>query len=118
MRVQFTRVIIDAGEITSWDDFHATFAKKFGFPKFYGCNMNAWIECMDSLDAPEDGLSKLHAPPGGIVLLELVHVDAFARDHRELYDALVAAVAFVNFRKVEADEAPVLALSFHYDTRI
>jgi hypothetical protein len=90
----------------------------FGFPRFYGRNMNAWIDCMSSLDSPEDGMSRVHAPDGGIVLLEVLHVEQFVHRQRELYDALVEACAFVNFRKVDVGEAPVLALSFHHDARI
>jgi hypothetical protein len=116
--VPFTRVTIDASRLTSWDSFHTAFAETFGFPGFYGRNLDAWIDCMSSLDAPEEGMSTVHAPQGGIVLLELEHIDVFARDHRELYDALIDCAAFVNFRRVEAGQTPVLALSFHHDARI
>lgn len=116
--VPFTRLVIDTGEITSWEDFHTTFAKAFGFPSFYGRNMDAWIDCMSSLDAPEDRMSTVHAPPGGIVLLDLLNVNEFARNQREFYDALVDAAAFVNFRRIDAGETPILALSFQHDTGI
>ncbi|MDZ4753789.1 MAG: barstar family protein [Phycisphaerae bacterium] len=32
-----------------------TFAETFGFPGFYGRNMNAWNDCMTFLDGPDAG---------------------------------------------------------------
>lgn len=99
--------------LTDWDAFHDTFAEKFGFPGFYGRNMNAWIDCMTSLDCPEDGLTTVHVPDGGIVVLHLEHVTDFRRKHPELYDSIIECSAFVNYRRIEMGEGPVLALSFH-----
>ena len=48
-----TVVRLDCDRITDWDSFHAVFAEVFGFPNFYGRNMNAWIDCMTYLDDPE-----------------------------------------------------------------
>ncbi len=107
-----TVVKIDASQIKSWDDFHSYFAKVLGFPDFYGRNMNAWIDCMTSIDLPDDGLSTVHAPLGGFVVLQLEHVDEFARNQREIYDALIECAAFVNWRRIELGEEAVLSLSF------
>ena len=106
-------VRLDARRIADWDSFHAVFAEAFGFPGFYGRNLNAWIDCMTSLDAPEDGMTTIHAPPGGVVTLLLEHVDDFARRCPAQYDALIECSAFVNARRIGLGEAPVLALAFH-----
>ena len=53
-------VRIDASRITSWDTFHDVFAKDFGFPDFYGRNMDAWIDCMTCLDDPESCMTTVH----------------------------------------------------------
>ena len=95
----FTRVTVDGTGFSDWDAFHTIFAETFGFPGSYGRNMNAWIDCMSSLDAPEHQMSTIHAPEGGIVLLEVLHVEELAATQRELYDALVGASAFVNLSK-------------------
>ena len=35
------------GELfTDWESFHTVSAEVFGFPEFYGRNMNAWIDCL------------------------------------------------------------------------
>ena len=43
-------------EIGDWDSFHAVSAAAFGFPSFYGCNNNAWIDCLSYL-TDADGMS-------------------------------------------------------------
>ncbi len=43
-------VTVPVSEIKDWDTFHTVFAHVFGFPDYYGRNMNAWIDCMTYLD--------------------------------------------------------------------
>jgi hypothetical protein len=106
-------VRLDARRITDWESFHDVFAEAFGFPAFYGRNLDAWNDCMSSLDAPEDGMTTIHAPPGGVVTLLIEHVDEFARRCPAQYGAIVECSAFVNLRQIEGGAAPVLALAFH-----
>ena len=105
-------VRIDTRKITDWPSFHATFAEAMGFPSFYGRNMNAWIDCMTSLDEPAHGMTSVHAPPGGVLVLQLGHVDEFAMRCPEQYAALLEGTAFVNWRRVEIGQEAVLTLSF------
>lgn len=107
-----TVVNVDTRRICDWDTFHDVFAEAFGFPGFYGRNMNAWIDCLTSLDEPADGMTTVHAPPGGVVTLDLEHVEDFARRCPEQYAAVVECAAFVNWRRIEVGDPPVLALSF------
>lgn len=108
-----TLVKLDMRRVIDWETFHDVFAERFGFPDFYGRNMSAWIDCLTSLDQPSHGMTVIHAPPGGVVVLELEHVDDFARRCPEQYEAIIECAAFVNWRKIEVGEPPVLALSFH-----
>lgn len=64
-------VQIDCGTIRGFNSFHDEFAMKFGFPSFYGRNMNAWTDCMRYLDDPEAGMSSVHRPKGERMVLEL-----------------------------------------------
>ena len=111
--VPFKEVAVDASEILDWPSFHSVFAKAFGFPAFYGHNMDAWIDCMTDLDDPESGMSAVHAPPNGIVLVKILHARAFASRCPEQAAALSDCAAFVNWRRCEQGGAPVLALSYH-----
>jgi hypothetical protein len=108
-------VTLDTRQIRDWPTFHDVVAKAFGFPEFYGRNMDAWIDCMTSLDSPEDGMPNVHAEPGGVLVLQLDHVADFMKRCRQQYDSLVECAAFVNWRRIDVGEPPVLILS--YDSR-
>jgi hypothetical protein len=82
----------------------------FGFPAFYGRNMDAWIDCMTSLDREDDGLTSIHVAPGSVLGLEIEGADYLKREHREQYEAIVERAAFVNWRRIQRDRLPVLAL--------
>jgi hypothetical protein len=104
---------IDCSRIRDWASFHDEFARVFGFPGFYGRNMDAWIDCMTSLDAPSDGLSQIHCEPGQVVTLRLENAAEFKVRCPEQYSSLLECSAFVNFRRLETGAAAVLALSFN-----
>ncbi len=107
-----SRVRLDCDNIHDWPTFHEEFARVFGFPDFYGKNMNAWIDCMTSLGAPEDGMSSIHCEPGTVMTLELENVKSFSDRCPEQYKALIECAAFVNWRRNEVGEPTGIALSF------
>ena len=72
--------------------------------------MDAWIDCMTSLDTPDDGMSAVHCAPGTVLTLELNEVSDFAARCPEQFEALVNCADFVNTRRAEVGEAAVLAL--------
>jgi RNAse (barnase) inhibitor barstar len=106
-------VKIDTRRITDWNTFHDVFSEAFGFPDFYGRNMDAWIDCMTDLDDPSTKMSKIHTMPDGIIVLQLENVENFARRCPEQYAAIVECTAFVNLLKVEIGEEAVLTLAFN-----
>jgi len=106
------RVKIDTRSILDWDTFHDIFSATFGFPSFYGRNMNAWIDCMSYLEDPDAGMSEITCNKGDFVVIELNEAKTFKERCREQYDAIVEGAAFVNFRNLEAGENPLLMLSF------
>ena len=108
-----TLVTLDTRRITDWDTFHEAFTEVFGFPNFYGRNMDAWIDCMTYLDDPSAEMTTVHASPGGVVVLHLENVDAFSRRCPQQYAAIVECAAFVNWRRIERGRPAVLALSFY-----
>jgi hypothetical protein len=107
-----TLVSIDCSKIRDWNSFHDEFANVFGFPGFYGRNMNAWIDCMTSLDEPTDGMTRVHAAKGHVLTLQLENVAPFRASYPELYAAIIEATGFVNWRRLEVGESAVLAISF------
>jgi len=106
-------VKIECDNIKDWDSFHDEFTRVFGFPDFYGRNMDAWIDCMSSLSDPDDGMTKIHCNKGKAVTIELVNVKDFKSRCPEQYEAFVECSAFVNWRLIEINQPAVIALSFY-----
>lgn len=102
-------VDIDGSRISSWASFHDVFAAELGFPSLYGRNMNAWIDCMTSLDEPDDGMTTVHGSSSDPVVLRIESASSIPR---EVFDALTECCAFVNWRRMEVGEPAILALSY------
>jgi hypothetical protein len=112
-RTAQTRVVkIDGSAIRDWETFHDVFAAALGFPGFYGRNLDAWIDCLTNADDGEAGLVAHPVPEGSVLTLQIENVDTLATRCPEQYNALVECAAFVNWRRLERGEGPVLALSF------
>ena len=103
-------VRIDGTQLRDWDGFHDAFAAAFGFPGFYGRNMDAWIDCMTSLDAPEDGMTSVHGTPADPLVLQLDNASAVPK---EIFDELVKCAGFVNWRRIEMARPAILMLSLY-----
>jgi RNAse (barnase) inhibitor barstar len=100
-------VRVQTKKITDWDRFHTVFAETMGFPDFYGRNMNAWIDC---LTWPDDGMTWFTVAPGELIHLEIVDTKDFAKRLPEIFQAFIESTTFVNWRRVEKGDLPILAL--------
>ncbi len=103
-------VAVPVDQITDWPTFHEVFQHAFGFPAFYGRNMDAWNDCMTSLDAPDDGMSAITVPRGGLVVLAIDRADDFKKRCPEQYDAPIECSASVNYRRMEIGQEAIIAL--------
>lgn len=97
--------------ISDWQSFHEVCRKVFGFPDFYGMNMNAWIDCLSYLDE-DAGMTRFNLAEGEKLHIEVSATESFNRRLPEIFDALVESSAFVNQRYLEERKAPVLSLVF------
>jgi RNAse (barnase) inhibitor barstar len=102
-------VKIDCSLISDWRSFHLVFKNTFGFPEYYGENMDAWIDCMTYLDEnfPEAQIEK-----GTTLTLQLNKIQSFRQRCPEIYEAIVECTAFVNYRRIEIGENPTLLLAY------
>jgi len=107
-----TKVTLDCGKISDWQSFHQEFAHAFGFPDFYGKNMNAWIDCLTYIDDPEARMTTIHCNPGSVMVIELLNVKPFKQRCPDQYDAIIEDAAFVNRRRLKVEHPAVLAISF------
>ena len=85
-------VALPAEKIGAWDSFHAVFPEVFGFPDFYGCNMDAWIDCMTYLNDPDALMSRVAVAKGGVVVIKVDEAAAFATRCPEQYGALLERI--------------------------
>jgi hypothetical protein len=102
---------LNTNRISDWKSFHEESRQAFGFPDFYGMNMNAWIDCLTYIDEG-DGMSRFELGESEMLEIEVSDSEAFKSRLPEIYDALVKSSAFVNFRRVECGDRPVLSLTF------
>ena len=89
---------IDTSKIHDWPSFHKIFKDVFGFPDYYGANMDAWIDCMSYLNDPLSGMSKITLEPGESLTIKLFRTADFMKRCPEQFMSLVECSAFVNQR--------------------
>lgn len=102
------KVHLDGAQITSWDAFHDQSSAVFGFPDFYGRNLNAWIDCLTYV-REGDGMSRFKLPEASLVI-EVANSREFRECAPEIFAAFMDCVAFVNQCQREAGEEPALQL--------
>jgi hypothetical protein len=102
-------LVLPTEHIKDWQSFHSVCAKFFGFPAFYGNNMNAWIDCMSDL-TDDAGMTTVGLKPGAFLELRIPGYEAFARACPEVSAALLECTAFVNQRYISANGSTRISL--------
>ncbi|MFL9863607.1 barstar family protein [Paraburkholderia fungorum] len=108
-----TTVFVDTTEITDWPSFHRVFSQIFGFPAFYGNNMDALIDCLSYLDEPAAKMTGVYVRSGATLAIQLGAVDSFRKRCPDQFGALQDACAFVNWRRTREHGAALVALSYY-----
>ncbi len=107
------KVIIDLSKIKDKETFHNVFDDIFGFPEYYGKNMDAWIDCMTTLDNTPSQTKKLTLKENEMLVLQLENAKYLKKNNPKIYDDLIECSAFVNWRRIEKGLQPILILSFY-----
>lgn len=95
--------------ITDWPSFHDASKAAFGFPDFYGHNMNAWIDCLSYL-RDEEGMTRFRLQPDETLRIEISNADLLRQKAPEILDELAFCVAAINERYEDYGEKPALEL--------
>jgi barstar (barnase inhibitor) len=103
-------VRLSTAAITDWPSFHQVCQEVFGFPTFYGSNMNAWIDCLTYLDEG-DRMSRFHLHPGEKLIVEVLETKELTR-LPDVVTGLIEGTATVNQRHIQDGKAPMIALVF------
>jgi RNAse (barnase) inhibitor barstar len=98
---------VDCDQITDWATFHRVFAEAFKFPSFYGENNAAWIDCMTY---PSE-MTDVGLVDEDIITIRLRGERGLKDRVPELLEALFEMVAFVNYRRLDAQEPGRLCVS-------
>lgn len=113
MRQTDAVVVLDGSRLIGGENFHSEFAAVFGFPGFYGRNMDAWVDCMSSLDVPDAGMTKLVIESGTTMTIRINNYSCFKKAAPQQCTDLLECAAFVNWRRTEEGRGAILALAFY-----
>lgn len=100
---------LDAGTILDWSSFHEQCKAVFGFPDFYGKNLDAWIDCLSYL-RDDDAMSSFRLQPDEVLVIELQNADSLRRQAPQIIEELEFCIAAVNDRYTDYGEKPALQL--------
>jgi RNAse (barnase) inhibitor barstar len=96
------QINIDFATIVDWQSFHSQFQQKMGFPDFYSNNMNAWIDCMSSIDAPEDGMCKVTVSKNLSLNIHVSGLEAVLKTCPDVANGFLECVIHLNQRFLQA----------------
>jgi len=96
--------------IADWDSFHDQCSAVFGFPDFYGRNMNAWVDCLSYL-RDDDGMCKFVLKPDEMLTIEVLHSEQLRQRLPGIVEELQFCIAMINERCEDYEEAATLKLS-------
>ena len=102
-------VELDGEHIASWGDFHAVCKTAFGFPDFYGNNMDAWIDCLSYL-RDEEGMTRFRLKQDEVLQISIKNANALKARLPDLLDELAFCIDAINDRYADYGEKAALRL--------
>jgi RNAse (barnase) inhibitor barstar len=112
LTIKTMQISIDFSTIVDWQSFHVQFKQKMGFPSFYGNNMNAWIDCMSSIDAPSDGMSNVAVSKNQALDIIVNDIEKAVKTCPEVLQGFIECTALVNQRFIDSNSATRIKLVF------
>lgn len=102
-------VHLDGETITDRDTFHAACRIAFGFPEFYGCSMDAWVDCLSYL-RDDEGMTRFRLKPDEKLQITIDHADILRKHAPDLLEEIAFCVEGINERYADYGENPALEL--------
>jgi hypothetical protein len=102
-------VDLNGETITNWETFHTACRQAFGFPDFYGRNMDAWVDCLSYL-RDEDGMTKFRLGPDETLQITISHADTLRKNAPDILEDVAFCVEAINERYADYGEKPALEL--------
>jgi len=101
-------VVVDCTLIADWESLHDVFADALGFPEYYGRNSSAWIDCMTW---PNEECSSVSLDGDETFTVHLKSAQTLKERAPQLLTDILEMSAFVNFRRIEIGEPPIMIIS-------
>lgn len=106
------KISLKEEQISTWDKFHNTFSELLGFPEWYGRNLDAWIDCMTYLDDDEGNITQFQLSSEELLIIEIEDAAKYKGEQKEILEALIDCSAFVNYRRIDIGQRPIIILSY------
>ncbi len=100
---------LNGANITDWAAFHAACRSTFGFPDFYGDNMDAWVDCLSYL-RDDEGMTTFQLMPDEVLQIELSDAALMRKQAPEILAELEFCITVINERYADYGEKPALKL--------
>lgn len=100
---------INGAKIVDWNSFHDECQQAFGFPDFYGRNMDAWVDCLSYLrDA--DGMTRFHLQAKETLKIEILEAEKMRAQVPDILEEITFCIGGINERYEDYGEEPALEL--------
>ena len=103
-------VHLNGEQLTTWEEFHAQCQGAFGFPDFYGRNLDAFIDCLSYL-RDDDGMSKFRLKPNEKLRIEVKQSEVLRQKAPDILAELAFCIDALNERYADYGELPALELA-------
>ncbi len=106
MEIKLKIIELDFTSIKDLEVVHTILKHTFGFPDFYGKNVNALIDCWSSLRFPEDEMCMSIASNESLLL----NIKGLTSTSNDIMLTLLVASEEVNRRYISRQESPPIYL--------
>ncbi|WP_338848555.1 barstar family protein [Massilia sp. W12] len=100
---------LDGKKIRDWDSFHDECQQAFGFPDYYGRNMDAWVDCLSYL-RDDDGMTRFKLNENEKLEIVIDGAQIMRERAPDILEEITYCVGGINERYEDYGEKPALQL--------
>ncbi|MDX5631075.1 MULTISPECIES: barstar family protein [unclassified Brenneria] len=106
MRIEKS-ITLNFSSIKTMDELYDELAFKFGFPDFFGRNIDAVIDCIFGIRYPDEGMTKINISENGYLSLNIKN---FSGADEKVKEAIIFIIEFVNYKYQFKGREPAILL--------
>lgn len=100
---------IDGSKIHDWDSFHDECQQAFGFPEFYGRNLDAWVDCLSYL-RDDDGMTRFRLEEQEKLEIVILNAEQMRAQVPDILEEITYCIGGLNERYEDYGEKAALSL--------